>query len=214
MDIRAYLEEILGLPPELLSETLLASAVLRELKKGELLIRQGDVQKYVIFLVSGILRGFFLDAGGREMTDCFAFRRGTPCMPGPDFTQPAPISIEALTDVTVLCIPISVVNRTMEDNMIFIKCAYRLLMESTKMHWELKNARYRYGASQRYQWFLKAYPELIEKVGNKYIASFLDMNPSTLSRQKAALRNGEERKREERKGAAPGPGSASLSDES
>ena len=189
MNIRAFLQEISGLSPERLPQTVTEAAVVRTLRKGELLIRQGETQEHVIFLADGILRGFFLDAGGREVTDCFAFRRGNPAMPGPDFTQPAAISIEALTDVTVVCLPLELVNRVLESDMALLQCAYRLLMASTQMHWELKNARYRYGASQRYQWFLKTYPELMERVSSKYIASFLDMNPSTLSRLKAALKH-------------------------
>lgn len=61
-------------------------------------------------------------------------------------------------------------------------------------------ARYRYDARQRYLWFLSAYPGLIQKVSNKYVASFLGMNPSTLSRQKAALRNEKREKQREKSG--------------
>ena len=197
MEIRTYLHETLHLPPEMLEQPLVEAIEIRTLKKGEPLIRQGEAQEYVYILVSGILRGFFLDAGGQEVTDCFAFRGGTPALPGPDLTVPAPISIEAISDVTVLCIPTSVVVQAMEENMAFLKCAYGFLMASTKMHWELKLARYRYGASQRYQWFLETYPGLIHKVSNKHIASFLGMNPSTLSRPRSLLRDMIRRKREE-----------------
>jgi len=37
-------------------------------------------------------------------------------------------------------------------------------------------------------------------VSNKYVASFLGMNPSTLSRQKAALRNEKREKQREKSG--------------
>lgn len=198
MEIMTYLHETLGLPKEVLTKPLLEVTEVRTLKKGELLIRQGEEQSHVTFLVNGILRGFFLDAGGQEVTDCFAFRSGMSAMPGPDLTEPAPISIEALTDVTVLCIPKDVVMRGMEEDMAFLKCAYELLTASIKMHWQLKMARYRYGASQRYQWFLESYPGLIHKVSNKHIASFLDMNPSTLSRQKALLKDLMRKKRDEK----------------
>ena len=189
MEIRTYLHETLHLPLEMLTPSLIETVEFRTLKKREMLIRQGECQEHVYFLVNGILRGVFLDAAGQEVTDCFAFRRGMPAMPGPDPNVPAPISIEALTDVSVLCIPTAEVVKMMEVSMVCLQCAYGLLMESAQAHWELKMARYRYDARQRYLWFLSAYPGLIHKVSNKYIASFLGMNPSTLSRQKAALRD-------------------------
>ena len=200
VEIRTYLHEILHLPLEILMPSLIDTVELRTLKKRELLIRQGEYQEHVYFLVSGILRGFFLDAVGQEVTDCFAFKSGTPAMPGPDLNIPAPISIEALTDVTVLCIPTAEVVKVMETSMACLQCAYELLMASAQTHWELKMARYRYDARQRYPWFLSAYPGLINKVSNKYVASFLGMNPSTLSRQKAVLRDERREKQDEEDG--------------
>ena len=41
---------------------------------------------------------------------------------------------------------------------------------------------YQYNAQERYEWFLKKYPGVIDLISHKYIASFLGMNPVTLSR--------------------------------
>ena len=94
----------------------------------------------------------------------------------------------------------ALIDLAMENSMACLQCAYGLLMASAQTHWELKMARYRYDARQRYLWFLSAYPGLIQKVSNKYVASFLGMNPSTLSRQKAALRNEKREKQREKSG--------------
>jgi hypothetical protein len=44
---------------------------------------------------------------------------------------------------------------------------------------------------ERYQCFLKYYPDLINIVNNKHIASFLGMTPVTLSRLRHQLRQAE-----------------------
>lgn len=57
-----------------------------------------------------------------------------------------------------------------------------------KSHWELKRVLNSCTAVQRYQWFLEEYPGLIDRVSNKYIASFLGMTPVTLSWLRRTLR--------------------------
>ena len=36
---------------------------------------------------------------------------------------------------------------------------------------------YQCTAQERYEWFLKKYPGIIDQISHKYIASFLGMNP-------------------------------------
>ena len=62
-----------------------------------------------------------------------------------------------------------------------------LVLRSAKRHWEIKTVLYQYTATQKYQWFLQAYPELICHVSGRHIASFLGMTPVTLSRLKRTL---------------------------
>ena len=49
MNTRAFLQQISGLSPERLPQTIVEAAVVRTLRKGELLIRQGETQEHVIF---------------------------------------------------------------------------------------------------------------------------------------------------------------------
>ena len=65
-------------------------------KKGEMVAQEGEVQSWVYFLCSGVLRGFFLDAKGRDITDCFAFQCGDPVVSCIKIGEPSFVSIEAL----------------------------------------------------------------------------------------------------------------------
>ena len=43
-----------------------------------------------------------------------------------------------------------------------------------------------YPAAERYAWFTRSYPGLIDRVSHRYVASFLGITPVTLSRVRAA----------------------------
>ena len=67
----------------------------------------------------------------------------------------------------------------------------RMLGAALDVQWKLKRVLSSCTAVQRYQWFLEEYSGLIDRVSNKYIASFLGMTPVTLSRLRRALREDE-----------------------
>lgn len=56
----------------------------------------------------------------------------------------------------------------------------------------MKVVLYQQSAAERYQWFLNAYPGLIDQVKHKHIASFLGMSPVTLSRLRSVNRTEEQ----------------------
>ena len=66
-----------------------------------------------------------------------------------------------------------------------------LLRNSLLEHWQIKTVLHKRTSMERYQWFLQAYPGLIDQVTHRYIASFLEMSPVTLSCLRAALKQGE-----------------------
>lgn len=187
-----FLKNTLGLKNKNLIAEIMEVSTIRHLKKGEYLIKTGDPLEYMPFLFSeGILRNFMTDAEGREFTDCFAIKKGDPLLSCGKLTDPtAMLSLQALTDLEVLNIPIKDVLSFQKRYPEVLALEARLVFESANLHWKLKRVHFQYSAMERYEWFLENYPGLIDIVNNKYIASFLDMTPVTLSRLRAKIREG------------------------
>lgn len=164
-----------------------ASAPLH-LRRGELLVREGSLPDSVPILVQGIVRGFYFDVDGQEITDCFAVQAGSPVMSAAGLRMPSPLYLDVLTDSDFWTIPIPAVQRLLDEYPELLHLYNRLLIQSFSTHWEIKAILRRGSAMQRYQWFLSAYPGLIDRISNKYVASFLGMTPVTLSRLRRALR--------------------------
>lgn len=191
MDAQTFFTDILPIPDEALRAQLVSLAQFRHLSKGELLIREGEPINQLSFLLSGILRGFFLDYNGRDITDCFGAKCGVPAIPVFQLDAPSRISIEALTDCQLLCIPVADAIALLQNDVRTVHIYNSLLRNSLLEHWQIKTVLHKRTSMERYQWFLQAYPGLIDQVTHRYIASFLEMSPVTLSRLRAALKQGE-----------------------
>ena len=185
-----FYRNVFHLKDENLILELVKATEIRHLKKGEFVVRNGEAQNDVYFLETGIARGYFLDVNGKDVTDCFGFRCGTAAVSCGQLEMdvPSSMTIEILEDSKFFCVPISVVillQKHYEEAMILYN---HLLIAAMKEHWELKRVLNSCTAVQRYEWFLEKYPGLIDKVSDKYIASFLGMTPVTLSRLRKTLR--------------------------
>ena len=105
MLIKTFYQDIMKVSDEKLLRLLSDATDIRHLAKGELLIEIGSVQTDLFFLRHGVLRGFYFDVEGKDITDCLMMKCGTPAVAcfafGEDAT--AIINIEALADTDVAC---------------------------------------------------------------------------------------------------------------
>lgn len=191
MQIRDFYKNVLQLTDDALIDEAIRVTEIRTLKRGENLIRVGEIPTQLCFLLKGIVRGVMLDRDGKDITDCIVYRCGSTVMADNDFTQPASITLEALTDCEIVCIPVATVVHLLEKYPSASKLCYRLLLTAANVHRALKVANYQYTAAQRYKWFLQEYPGLIDQVSHKYIASLLNMTPVTLSKIRKLLKEEE-----------------------
>lgn len=190
MDARTFFTDIIPISDPALREQVAALSQIYTLPKGELVLREGDRLTHIHFLLSGILRGFFLDYNGRDITDCFGVRCGVPAMPTFQFDSPCFISIETLTECRLLRIPLEPALYLLQHDTRLMQIYNQLLQHSLMEHWQIKTALHKRTAMERYLWFLETYPGLIDQVTHRYIASFLEISPVTLSRLRAALKQG------------------------
>lgn len=188
MQLADFYRERLQIHDEALLAEILTVSRGRTLAAGEMLFKQGQVPLQLCFLVQGVLRGFLLNVNGKDITDCIVFQAGDCAMPDGELSQPASINIEALEESQIVCLDISEVYRLMGEHPELILIQQRLLILSAQRHRDLKIVAYQYTAAQRYQWFLKNYPGLIDRIHHKYIASLLNMTPVTLSRIRRELK--------------------------
>lgn len=189
MDSRIYkfLVSEIGLTDKELIDCLASKCKMGTFGKRETIIHQNEQPQYVVFLCSGIVRGFLVDEKSNEITDCFCQNFGEAVVPSLPFNAPADFSMQAVVDSEVFMFPVSYVVKLVNSNPAMMSLYNALLQESIKRHFIMKYNLIRFDNTQRYEWFLKEYPGLIDKVSHKYIASFLNMSDVSLSRVRKTL---------------------------
>ena len=148
------------------------------LKKGEIIQQQGDLNHKVYFVESGLLRSYAIDKNGKENVFLFAPEGWTIadyCSPD----VPAELFIDALEASTVTVFPKDLKREEKHVGPIIKRLsvlqARIIMLQSTS-------------AIERYEHFLQTYPDIAQRVPQRMIASYLGVNPETLSAAKSTWR--------------------------
>ena len=158
------------------------------LKKNDILIRIGDKNSYIFFVVSGILRDYYIDDDGNDVTRFFSYEGGLCGGESLISNEPSAICTEALEDCILLRCSVSDFTEIIVNNSEATK-AYIWLLESSlayKIHRE--NSFLIKSAAERYIDFKRENPDIEKRVNQKYIASYLGITPVSLSRIRRALK--------------------------
>lgn len=183
----SYLKKRLAITPEQANEATNCLAT-KKIKKGQILLRPGDLKSEIYFVNSGLLRYYTIDEKGREHIIQFAPEdwmvsdRDTSV-----FGEASQCYIEAIEDAEVVVVKPDffvsiqhIVPRILELNILMLNNSIRAMQKRLVM---LMAAT----AEQRYLDFIKMYPNLTLRVPQWMIASYLGITPESLSRVRKEL---------------------------
>jgi CRP-like cAMP-binding protein len=178
----SYLKNSVGVLPEHL-EKLPTSNLQKDVKKGEMLLINGQVCKHIFFVQKGILRLYSTDNSGKEHILQFAMEnwwmadRNNLCD-----HQPSEYLIDAVEDSSIVMINQAFIEQATEISVEFRSFHEKLLQKRIKTLYHRINLLIGTTAKDRYLDFLKTYPNLIMRVPQWMIASYLGITPEGLSR--------------------------------
>lgn len=161
---------------------------LKRFDKKEYLLENGSISGNEYFLLSGCTRTFILDENGREHTLAFSVENWW-CGDLKSFIrcEPANYYIQALENTEALSI--SIANwRSLFHQIPQLDKAFKEIFQNALIaRQERLIDNISLNASDRYLKFSEKYPALIERVPQKFIASYLGITPEFLSTIKARI---------------------------
>ena len=208
MDRETFFREVMGVQTRELLDWGVENAIEKTVWKGEILLRAGEQQTHLWLLVRGIFRGFRLDEQGQEVTICIDNRPGETLLGNNDLLAASLVTVEALEDGAVIGFPMDKAVECIKSNQEMMALYHKRLVRMANYNASVKSILCQGTATQRFDWFCKEYPGLIELVNNRYVASFLGMTPVTFSRLRHGVATKEARENKE-KSSRPGKKSPS-----
>ena len=162
---------------------LLSIATEKNIQKGTTLILEGQVVNKIYYVKSGCLRSFCTDKEGKEHTLVFAIKDWwISDYIGIYKNNPSQLTVESLTDANVIefnvkefdevhsLFPEFKTFRTQKLQRYVISLQQRVINQL------------KLSALERYELFLKQYPDIEKHTRNYHIASFLGITQTSLSR--------------------------------
>lgn len=160
----------------------------KKLRRKRFLLQEGDPCKYTIFVEKGLLRSFTIDEKGNEhilqfalegwwTADLFSFLT----------SEPSDFNIEALEDSELLLITKPSWDKLLNEIPAFERY-FRILIQNNLIATQRRLMRtFSETAEEKYQNLLIDFPDIIQRVPQHMIASYIGITRETLSRIRSQL---------------------------
>ena len=169
-------------------EAIPAFFVTKKLRRKQYLLQEGDVCKNLAFVAKGLLRTYNVDDKGDEhmsmfgwegwwLSDFNSFLMGEPALYNIDAIEDSELVMISLADYDALTLAVPIMDRY-----------FRILYQNSLITKERRlMSSITHTAEEKYVQLAGSNPQIIERIPQNLIASYLGIAPETLSRIKKNL---------------------------
>jgi CRP-like cAMP-binding protein len=153
------------------------------LAAGEVFIKEGSTKKHVYYINKGLVRSYFIDEKGEEITN--RLRSENQIVAGYEivfFNKPSRFTYQAIEKTELFEVDYHVLQKILEGNLKLQPARVFFLTQALAESLRAVDNFILLNPEQRYLNFIEQNPDLINRVPNKYIANVLGITPVSLSR--------------------------------
>ena len=167
---------------------LLENCKIKSIRKDVFLLRPGDYCKHTFFVENGLLRQYSIDEKGKEHTISFAPENWfVTDRESVYFNQPSAYYIQALEDSTFTIVDENLIQILTDKIQPFTEFNNKLLHNHIRQLQNRINLLLSASAEERYLKFIEMYPDILLRVPQTMVASYLGITPESLSRVRKEL---------------------------
>lgn len=179
-EIVKYLSKYLPMSREL-EEAIVKSGFVRYYKKGTLLLEEGKLSNECYFVIKGCIRSFYLKEGDEKTTEFYTEEQAvTPSAYG--LKVPSAYYLECVED-TIAGVGTPELETEMYKKFPQIESLNRAMGEAIMAKYQESFAEFKMDSpEERYLNLLKTKPDLLQRVPQHQISSYIGIKPESLSR--------------------------------
>lgn len=183
-----YIEKLIGTTiPQEEKENIMRVFKPRKLKEKEMLVREGDIPNCITFNISGLLRCYYIDNNGNDITKYFCFEGSIISYLGLVLRKESQYYIEALEECVLLCADYDSFEELISNNCLWLKIIKAQLEQALIYKEERESEFLLETATERYVHLIDDFPDIEKRIKLGYIASYLGISQVKLSRIRKKL---------------------------
>ncbi|MHC1683886.1 MAG: Crp/Fnr family transcriptional regulator [Clostridiaceae bacterium] len=159
-----------------------------KLSKKSFFIKEGEVVNKRAFVVSGILRSYYIDGEGNEITKCFVFENNLISYASSEINKGSNNFIEALEDCELLILDCNSFDEVTSDSILWLRAISKIQENIIQFREQRERSFLTESAKERYLKFIEEHPGIDKRINHSFIASYLGITPVSLSRIRSNLK--------------------------
>jgi len=161
---------------------------LRNFQKREKLVEEGEVEKYLNFILQGLARKYFIRKNEEMVMQFSRENEIICCYDSFNSCEPSNFSVEALEDMVVVSMTLENIEKLYEFSPKMERLGRLIATQEYLKKESLEYNRVRLTSQERFINFIRNNGYLMQRVPQKYLASYLNMKPETFSRLKHLIK--------------------------
>ncbi len=180
-----FLSKYVPLTPEE-KAAILSLNIFRTVKKGTVLLREGQTTKDSFFVLKGCIRTYYV-LEGEEKTTAFYTEMEAFTPPSVVNKNPSELYVDCVED-TILSVSDTDMEAEMNSKFPKFETLCRMMAEDNLAKQQIDIDKFKTSSpEQRYLDLLQSRPDLVQRVPLHQLASFLGITPQSLSRLRARI---------------------------
>ena len=152
-------------------------------------LKAGEIPDRLGFNISGLLRLYYIDYSGKEINKHFCLENTVVVAYGPFLRrEESEIYIQALEDTKLFVIDYKTYNDLLNSHICWQTIARKMAEIIFILGQKRESEFLLIDAQERYLQFLHDYPNLVKRINQYHIASYLGITPESLSRIRTNLK--------------------------
>ncbi|HZF66059.1 MAG TPA: Crp/Fnr family transcriptional regulator [Chitinophagaceae bacterium] len=184
----AYLNRFVPLSDEEFQSYVLPFITVRRYEQKQIVTRAGEVEDYLNFIVKGLVRKYYEKDGAQVNTQFSYEKHLVHSQESFHSRTPSEYTVETLEPTTFISITYDNLEEIYSKDVKMERLARKVITHTMvqRDRWQMKMIKLT--PRQRFLMFIECYPNLLQRVPQKHLASFLNIQPETFSRFKHLMK--------------------------